>query len=59
MIIDMGFAKSSKNILKNANKQNKLVVEGFVAKIDEDFSTKLYIALLNLIKKGTFDVILS
>jgi len=57
MIIDMGLAKSSKNILNNANKYNKFVVEGFVAKIEEN--KKLYIALSNLIKNGVFDVILS
>ena len=56
-IIDMGLAKSSKNILNNANKYNKFVVEGFVAKIEEN--KKLYIALSNLIKNGVFDVILS
>jgi tRNA A-37 threonylcarbamoyl transferase component Bud32 len=55
IIIDMGLAKYSKNILNNASKYNKFHIEGFVAKFDEN--KKLYIALANCIKNGEFDVI--
>ena len=62
MIIDMGLAKSSKNILNNANKYNKFVVEGFVEKKPDENNklfNKLYIAIANSVKKGQIDVILS
>lgn len=62
MIIDMGLAKSSKNILNNANKYNKFVVEGFVEKKPDENNklfNKLYIAIANSIKKGEIDIILS
>ena len=55
-IIDMGIAKYNKNILNNANKYNKYIVEGFVAK-KPDENKKLYIALANTIKNGAIDVI--
>ena len=55
-IIDMGSSKYSKNILNNANKYNKYIVEGFVAK-KPDENKKLYIALANTIKNGAIDVI--
>jgi tRNA A-37 threonylcarbamoyl transferase component Bud32 len=55
MIIDLGLAKYSKNILNNASKYNKFIVEGFVSNFDEN--KKLYIALVNSIKNGEFDVI--
>ena len=56
IIIDMGLAKYSKNILNNAIIYNKYIVEGFVAK-KPDENKKLYIALANLINKGAFNVI--
>lgn len=60
MIIDMGLAKSSKNILNNANKYNKFFIEGFVEKKPDENNklfNKLYIAIANSIKKGEIDVI--
>ena len=56
MIIDLGLAKFSKNILNNAKKVNKFIVEGFMYK-NPDENKKLYIALSNLTKNGSFDVI--
>ena len=56
MIIDMGLSKSSKNIIYNAKKGNKFMLEGFIAK-KSDENKKLYIALANTIKNGTIDVI--
>jgi tRNA A-37 threonylcarbamoyl transferase component Bud32 len=62
MIIDMGLAKSTKNILNNANKFNKFYIEeDFKKKPDENnkLFNKLYIAIANSVKKGQIDVILS
>jgi len=62
MIIDMGLAKSTKNILNNANKFNKFYIEeDFKKKPDENnkLFNKLYIAIANSVKKGEIDVILS
>jgi len=56
MIIDMGLSKSSKNIINNAKKGNKYMLEGFIAKKSED-NKKLYIALSKIINNGTIDVI--
>lgn len=56
MIIDLGLAKFSKNILNNAKKFNKIIVDGFIYK-NPDENKKLYIALANLTKNGSFDVI--
>ena len=56
MIIDMGLSKSSKNIINNAKKGNKNMLEGFIAKKSED-NKKLYIALSKIINNGTIDVI--
>ena len=56
MIIDLGFAVSKKNILDNANKNNKKVLEGVFITKSED-NKKLYIALANSIKNGEIDVI--
>jgi tRNA A-37 threonylcarbamoyl transferase component Bud32 len=56
MIIDLGSAISKKNILDNANKNDKRVLENFIYK-NPDENKKLYIALANLIKNGEIDVI--
>ena len=62
MIIDMGLAKSSKNILNNANKFNKFYIEEDLKKKPDENNklfNKLYIAIANSIKKGEIDIILS
>lgn len=62
MIIDMGLAKSSKNILNNANEYNKFFIKGFVEKKPNENNklfNKLYISIANSVKKGQIDVILS
>ena len=56
MIIDMGLAKSSKNILNNAKEDNKYRLQDFIAK-KSDENKKLYIALANNVNNGAFDVI--
>ena len=56
MIIDMGLSKSSKNILNNAKKGNKNMLEGFIEKKYED-NKKLYIALAKIVNNGVIDVI--
>jgi tRNA A-37 threonylcarbamoyl transferase component Bud32 len=56
IIIDMGLSKSSKNIINNAKKSNKYMLEGFIAK-KSDENKKLYIALANTIKNGEIHVI--
>ena len=46
----------NKNILDNANKNDKKVLENFIYK-NPDENKKLYIALANSIKNGEIDVI--